>query len=211
MGSNGSKVPKSKAARRNEDLGDFSTTWRMLPISLLAMGIGVVCAYVAQALLQLIGLFTNLFHYGRWGTALVSPAGNHLGYWSMRVPRLLPVLGPDGTLSRIFTSGDLHQWLGQRDGIDAGKALWELARRNVVSAPPDEPLRAAVHRMAENGITRLPVVEAETRKFLGILSLDDLLKARSRHFEEERRREQVLRLPYLEGPRPVSADRVESK
>src|SRR5262252_9458649 len=72
--------------RRNEELGDFSATWRVLPISLLAIGIGVVCAYVALALLRLIGLFTNLFYYGRWGTDLVSPAGNHLGYWSVLVP-----------------------------------------------------------------------------------------------------------------------------
>jgi chloride channel protein, CIC family len=71
---------------RNEELGDFTTTWRVLPISLLAMVIGVVCAHVAFALLRLIGLFTNLFYYGRWHTSLVSPVGNHLGYFSVLVP-----------------------------------------------------------------------------------------------------------------------------
>src|SRR6516162_1473879 len=86
MGSDGNKFEKKRASHRNEDLGDFTTTWRILPISLLAMAIGVVCAYVALALLRLIGLFTNLFYYGHWGTALVSPAGNHLGYWSVLVP-----------------------------------------------------------------------------------------------------------------------------
>jgi len=140
------------------------------------------------------------------GEVLRSP---EISYWQWQ--HLLPVLGPDGTLEGIFTSGDLHQWIGQKDSIDTGKALRDMARRNVVSASPDEPLRAAVHRMAENGITRLPVVEPGTQKFLGILSLDDLLKARSRHLEEERRREQVLRLPYLEGLRPVSTERAESK
>src|SRR5215471_6177080 len=80
------KNSKKSSKRRNEELGDFTTTWRMVPISLLAMAIGVVCAYVALALLRLIGLFTNLFYYGRWGTQLVSPAGNHLGYWSVLVP-----------------------------------------------------------------------------------------------------------------------------
>jgi hypothetical protein len=38
------------------------------------------------------------------------------------------------------------------------------------------------------------VVERNTRKFLGLVALDDLLKARTRHLEEERRREQVLNL-----------------
>jgi H+/Cl- antiporter ClcA/CBS domain-containing protein len=140
------------------------------------------------------------------GEILRSP---ELSFWQWQ--HLLPVLGPEGGLAGIFTSGDLHQWVGQKDSMDATKAVRELARRNVVSASPDEPLRAAVHRMAENGITRLPVVDPGTQKFMGILSLDDLLKARSRHLEEERYREQVLRLPYLEGLRPVSTDRAESK
>ena len=71
---------------RNEELGDFTTTLRVIPISLLAMGIGVLCAFVALALLRLIGLFTNLFYFGRWNTAMVSPAGNHLGVFSVLVP-----------------------------------------------------------------------------------------------------------------------------
>ncbi len=71
---------------RNEELGDFTTSWRVLPISLLAMVIGGVCAFVALALLRLIGLFTNLFYFGRWSTALVSPAVNHLGVYSVLVP-----------------------------------------------------------------------------------------------------------------------------
>ena len=70
-------------------LGDFTTTWQVLPISLLAVVVGALCAYVALALLRLIGLFTNLFYYGRWGTAMVSPAGNHLGLFAV----LMPVAG----------------------------------------------------------------------------------------------------------------------
>ena len=71
---------------RDEELGDFTTTARVLPISALAMGIGALCAFVALVLLRLIGLFTNLFYFGRWSTALVSPAGNHLGVFSVLVP-----------------------------------------------------------------------------------------------------------------------------
>jgi chloride channel protein, CIC family len=63
---------------------------------------------------------------------------------------------------------------------------------------PDEPLRLVVYRMAETGRTRLPVVDGESRKLVGIVALEDLLKARVRDFHEERRRERVLRihLPY---------------
>src|SRR5262249_34992311 len=134
------------------------------------------------------------------GDALRSP---EISYWQWQ--HLLPVLAPDAALAGIVTSGDLHRWLAQNDAVDSRNTLRDVARKNVVSASPDEPLRAAVHRMAENGITRLPVVQAGTQRFLGILSLDDLLKARSRHLEEGRRREQVLRCPYLGSLRPVSS------
>ena len=68
------------------ELGDFTTTLRVVPISLLALFIGAICAFVALALLRLIGLFTNLFYFGRWSAAMVSPAGNHLGVFSVLVP-----------------------------------------------------------------------------------------------------------------------------
>src|SRR6202790_5342376 len=70
----------------NDELGDFTTTWRVVPISLLASVIGVVCAFVALALLRLIGVFLKLFYFGRGSTAIVSPAGNHLGIYSVFVP-----------------------------------------------------------------------------------------------------------------------------
>jgi hypothetical protein len=41
------------------------------------------------------------------------------------------------------------------------------------------------------------VVERATGKFLGLVSLNDLLKARTRHLEEERRRDQPLKLRFL--------------
>ncbi|MDQ1404491.1 MAG: hypothetical protein QOG55_120 [Acidobacteriaceae bacterium] len=48
---------KNSAAKlRNESLGDFTTTPRVIPISALAMVIGLLCAFVALALLRLIGL-----------------------------------------------------------------------------------------------------------------------------------------------------------
>ncbi len=69
-----------------KELGDFTTTLRVIPISLLAILIGIVSTYVAYWLLKLIGLFTNLFYFGRWSTGLISPAGNHLGWWAVLVP-----------------------------------------------------------------------------------------------------------------------------
>ncbi|HYL92486.1 MAG TPA: chloride channel protein, partial [Alphaproteobacteria bacterium] len=72
----------------SDTLGDFTTTWRVVPISGLAIVVGVVSAYVALGLLRLIGVFTNLFFYGRLSSDLVSPAGHHLGYAVILVPIL---------------------------------------------------------------------------------------------------------------------------
>ena len=67
-------------------LGDFTTTIRVIPIALLAIGIGFISTFVAWLLLRLIGFFTNAFYYGRWSATLVSPAGNHLGWFAVLIP-----------------------------------------------------------------------------------------------------------------------------
>ncbi len=80
----------ASAARQNkprlEELGDFTTTARVIPISLMAMVVGVIGALVAWFLLRLIGFFTNLFYYQRFDTSFASPAGNHLGVYAVAVP-----------------------------------------------------------------------------------------------------------------------------
>jgi CBS domain-containing protein len=69
-----------------------------------------------------------------------------------------------------------------------------------IVAYPDEPLRVIVHRMADSGLTRFPVVErGPAGKLLGMIALDDLLKARVRNLEAERRRERVLRVRFPFG------------
>lgn len=77
---------KNPGKNASKDLGDFTTTARIVPISLLAIGIGILSTYVAWALLRLIAFFTNVFYYGRASTVLVSPARNHLGWLAVLVP-----------------------------------------------------------------------------------------------------------------------------
>jgi CBS domain-containing protein len=96
-----------------------------------------------------------------------------------------------------LTRGDIRKHIQQHGESALRQTLGELVRTEVVSAHPDEPLRYVVYRMAEKGFTRMPVVDRETRQFLGLVSLDDLLKARTRHLEEERRRERTLKLRFL--------------
>jgi len=72
--------------KHSNDLGDFTTTPRLLTVSGLAIAIGILSAFVALGLLKLIGFFTNLFFYQRVATELVSPVGHHLGFLVVAVP-----------------------------------------------------------------------------------------------------------------------------
>jgi H+/Cl- antiporter ClcA len=69
-----------------QTLGDFTTSPRVIPISLLAIGIGLVSTGVAWTLLRLIAFFTNVFYYGRASTVMVSPAGHHLSWFAILIP-----------------------------------------------------------------------------------------------------------------------------
>jgi len=117
--------------------------------------------------------------------------------------RLLPVADAHGILVGVLTRSALQKKL---EDVQAGGRmpyLREFMLTEPVVAFANDPLRVVVNRMAEKGVTRMPVVE-KSRKFLGLISLDDLLKARSRHLEEEQRREQTLWLPYFGPTRAVS-------
>jgi len=72
---------------RPRHLGDFTVTPRVLEICALALPVGAISALGAWCLLRLIGLFTNLFFYGRVATALVAPGrGHHLWVLVLLVP-----------------------------------------------------------------------------------------------------------------------------
>src|SRR5262244_930325 len=77
---------RSSQAAKLDHLGDFTTSPRVISISLLAVVIGLVAAFVAAGLLKLIGLCTNIFFFQRVSTELVSPAGHHLGPFVVLVP-----------------------------------------------------------------------------------------------------------------------------
>jgi H+/Cl- antiporter ClcA len=102
--------------------------------------------------------------------------------------RLYPVVDPNGILAGVVTRFDLHG-LAMRGG-DA--KLSAILRATPTVAYPDEPLRAVVHRMAETGLTHFPVVDRADRRLAGMISLEDLLKARVMNLEAERRRERVM-------------------
>jgi len=134
----------------------------------------------------------------------VLPATSTLGeiWQSLRTDhrqeqRLLPVVDTEGQLVGVLTRMDISERMEHDREAALQCLLGELARTAAVEAYPDEPLRVVVYRMAEKGVTRMPVVERDARTFLGLVSLNDLLKARTRHLEEERRRERTLKFRFF--------------
>ncbi|HXI44574.1 MAG TPA: chloride channel protein [Bryobacteraceae bacterium] len=110
---------------------------------------------------------------------------------SRRGQWLYPVVGSDGALLGVVKRKDLQQL----SSVAETRELSDVVHKNPVVAYPDEPLRVVVNRMADSGLTRFPVIDNErSRKLVGIISLEDLLHARVRNLEEERRRERVLRI-----------------
>jgi H+/Cl- antiporter ClcA/CBS domain-containing protein len=123
-------------------------------------------------------------------------AGRLHGDHGRRGQLLYPLLNGEN-LAGVITRDRLQRAVA--DFAEQSLRLRDLAKHDPVVAEPGEPLRAVVHRMAETGLTRMPVVEGG--KLAGMVSLSDLLRARTRSLEEERRRETVLRLrlPFGRG------------
>jgi len=60
--------------------------FRIVLMSFLAAGIGLLAGLVAYILYKLIGLFTNLFFFHEWSTTFRSVGGHHLGVWVIGIP-----------------------------------------------------------------------------------------------------------------------------
>jgi H+/Cl- antiporter ClcA len=73
-----------------KEKGDFSAEVRLIWIVALAIIIGAICAFIALALLRLIGFFTNLFYYQEISVDFRSPAEavERLGWVSILIPAL---------------------------------------------------------------------------------------------------------------------------
>src|ERR1700758_3376689 len=60
--------------------------FRIVLMSFLAAGVGLLAGIVAYILYKLIGLFTNLFFFHEWSTTFRSVGGHHLGASVILVP-----------------------------------------------------------------------------------------------------------------------------
>src|SRR5487761_1544636 len=72
----------------------------VVKVSAYALLVGLIGGLVAQGLLELIYLITNIFFYGKLSFAITYPAHNHLGLWVILIP-------PIGGLAVGFM---VHYW-----------------------------------------------------------------------------------------------------
>jgi CBS domain-containing protein len=113
-----------------------------------------------------------------------------------RGQRVYPVIDGEQRLLGVMTRFDLlsaleHQRSGNHDNVQ----LSQVIAKAPVVAFPEEPLRLVVNRMAATGLTRFPVVTQNGgQKLVGLIGLQDLLKARELSVVTELHRERVLRL-----------------
>lgn len=92
----------------------------------------------------------------------------------------------------MVTRKDLRKLAMESDG---GRAIGEFVRSPSVVAYVNEPLREVVHRKASSEFTRMPVLDpVEDLKLAGMVSLYDLLRARTCNLSEERDCERVIRI-----------------
>ena len=102
-----------------QSLGDFTTDSRVVTLTLMAAVVGVVSAFVALALVRLIGLFTHLFYYHEIAGSLVSPAQHRLGPAAV----LIPMAG--GLIVGLLADAiDYSGAIALVAGLTAASGLW---------------------------------------------------------------------------------------
>src|SRR5438034_124735 len=76
----------TRAPSFEDPLGDFTADIRVVTLAAMAALVGVISAFVALALVRLIGFFTNLAYFHRFDTSFTAPSANALGLWAVGVP-----------------------------------------------------------------------------------------------------------------------------
>jgi H+/Cl- antiporter ClcA len=172
-----------KVARRGYHV---SREYSVDPLELLSIGEVMSTQVVAiQAALPIHDVLRRYFQ----GEA----TKKHQGY---------PVVDLLGSVVGVLTRSNLlEHWVSielQREAASDPAAIgpiiaYDLLHRPTITAYPWESCRTAAERMAEQGVGRLVVVAPENPdKMVGIVTRSDLLKARERAAEDERKRERFL-------------------
>jgi H+/Cl- antiporter ClcA/CBS domain-containing protein len=97
--------------------------------------------------------------------------------------RSYPVIDPRGRLIGLVSRTDALRWqVGERS---EGTLAEVLSDAQTQYAYPDTPTAEVADMMVESGVGRVPIIDHESRRVVGIISRQDLLKVRARHKHAE--------------------------
>jgi CBS domain-containing protein len=83
------------------------------------------------------------------------------------------VLDRSGRPVGIVTERDVVRFLAQE--VDLKTPLESVARKNLITASPEDSVVSAAVKMIENNIRHMPVVEGG--RLIGVISIRDVLRA----------------------------------
>ena len=111
--------------------------------------------------------------------------------------RVFPLVDAEGHFAGMLTR---TQMMSAAHETDLASPLIDSANRRPLTITPGQTLRACAIMMAESNLTAFPVVDAHGT-LAGVITVNDLLKGRSREARREGERARVLRLRWPFGAR----------
>jgi CBS domain-containing protein len=107
--------------------------------------------------------------------------------------RSYPVVDSEGRLTGLVSRTDALRW--QVSAKAEGELGEHLSDASTRFAFPSTPCGEVADTMVETGVGRVPIVDPETRRVVGIISRQDLLKVRSTQEKGEKVRSRAKRRP----------------
>lgn len=109
-----------------------------------------------------------------------------------RKQRLIPIVDPQGIILGAISWQDVLE--KALEGNHSGK-VDDFMIKDIITTYPEESLRTIADRMAANHVGVLPVVDRHQKgKLRGLITQYELLTARDRILQEERKRERILKM-----------------
>ena len=117
------------------------------------------------------------------------PVDNAVAFFSADEPRhkSYPVVTADGRLAGMVARADVLRW--RTEGEHQAATLDDLVSdTSAVSAYPDEVLGRVADLMVSADLGRIPIVDRDKHRVIGLIARKDLLRIRSVVNEQERDR-----------------------
>ena len=135
-----------------------------------------------------------------WFTRIDERGAAGWSHWQ----RLFPIVGEDGKLQGLLTRSQMivagEQLDPERDAAELEVPLIGFGIAVPAALSANATLRSAAERMGAEGLTAYPVLD-EAGCFAGILTVTDLLRARTQSADREGKRNRILRIrwPFRHG------------